>query len=109
MLEGLSRYSMEKQYSGDFGARVYKISRDEKGTRLTHMKITGGTLQVKDAIGDEKVEQIRIYSGGKFRTADEVKGGDVCAVAGLKTTYAGQGLGIEPGCRGTGAGIGADV
>ncbi len=96
LLEGLSRYSMEKQYSGDFGARVYKISRDEKGTRLTHMKITGGTLQVKDAIGDEKVEQIRIYSGGKFRTADEVKGGDVCAVAGLKTTYAGQGLGIEP-------------
>lgn len=60
------------------------------------MKITGGTLQVKDAIGDEKVAQIRIYSGGKFRTADEVKGGDVCAVAGLKTTYAGQGLGIEP-------------
>lgn len=96
LLEGLSRYSMEKQYGGDFGARVYKISRDEKGTRLTHMKITGGTLQVKDAIGDEKVAQIRIYSGGKFRTADEVKGGDVCAVAGLKTTYAGQGLGIEP-------------
>ena len=95
LLEGLSGYSMEKQYGSDFGVRIYKISRDEKGARLTHMKITGGTLRVKDEIGREKVEQIRIYSGGKFRSVDEVKSGDVCAVTGLKTTYAGQGLGAE--------------
>ncbi|WP_428258769.1 NYN domain-containing protein [Gallibacter sp. Marseille-QA0791] len=93
--EGLSGYSMEKQYGSDFGVRIYKISRDEKGARLTHMKITGGTLRVKDEIGREKVEQIRIYSGGKFRSVDEAKSGDVCAVTGLKTTYAGQGLGAE--------------
>ena len=86
---------MEKQYGSDFGVRIYKISRDEKGARLTHMKITGGTLRVKDEIGREKVEQIRIYSGGKFRSVDEAKSGDVCAVTGLKTTYAGQGLGAE--------------
>lgn len=95
LLEGLSGYSMEKQYGSDFGARVYKISRGEKGARLTHMKITGGTLQVKEAIGDEKAEQIRIYSGGKFRSVNEAKSGDVCAVTGLKATYAGQGLGTE--------------
>lgn len=95
LLEGLSGYSTEKQYGSDFGARIYKISRDEKGARLTHMKITGGTLRVKDEIGREKVEQIRIYSGGKFRSVDEAKSGDVCAVTGLKTTYAGQGLGAE--------------
>ena len=95
LLEGLSGYSMEKQYGSDFGVRIYKISRDEKGARLTHMKITGGTLRVKDEIGREKVEQIRIYSGGKFRSVDEAKSGDVCAVTGLKTTYAGQGLGAE--------------
>ena len=95
LLEGLSGYSMEKQYGSDFGVRIYKISRDEKGARLTHMKITGGMLRVKDEIGREKVEQIRIYSGGKFRSVDEAKSGDVCAVTGLKTTYAGQGLGAE--------------
>ena len=95
LLEGLSGYSTEKQYGSDFGVRIYKISRDEKGARLTHMKITGGTLRVKDEIGREKVEQIRIYSGGKFRSVDEAKSGDVCAVTGLKTTYAGQGLGAE--------------
>ena len=95
LLEGLSGYSTEKQYGSDFGARIYKISRDEKGARLTHMKITGGMLRVKDEIGREKVEQIRIYSGGKFRSVDEAKSGDVCAVTGLKTTYAGQGLGAE--------------
>lgn len=95
LLEGLSGYSMEKQYGSDFGVRIYKISRDEKGARLTHMKITGGTLRVKDEIGREKVEQIRIYSGGKFRSVDEAKSGDVCALTGLKTTYAGQGLGAE--------------
>ena len=95
LLEGLSGYSTEKQYGSDFGARIYKISRDEKGARLTHMKITGGMLRVKDEIGREKVEQIRIYSGGKFRSVNEAKSGDVCAVTGLKTTYAGQGLGAE--------------
>ncbi len=78
-----------------FGARVYKITRDPKGTRLTHIKITSGMLKVKDLINGEKAEQIRIYSGEKFRTADAAETGSICAVAGLAKTYAGQGIGTE--------------
>ena len=92
---GLSHYSEEGKYGDDFGARVYKITRDDKGVRLTHMKITGGSLRVKDAIGEEKAEQIRIYSGEKFRTVDVALPGCVCAVTGLDATFAGQGLGAE--------------
>ena len=95
LLDGLSRYSRQRRYGESFGARVYKITRDDKGMRLTHMKITGGTLRVKDELGGEKVEQIRIYSGEKFRSVDVADAGCVCAVTGLRTTYAGQGLGAE--------------
>lgn len=110
---GIAAFSTEKQYPEEFGARVYKITRDERGNRLTHMKITGGSLRVKEqvkmnemagSLDDstdkksgimEKVDQIRIYSGVKFRTADAAEAGDVCAVTGLHSSYAGQGLGIE--------------
>ncbi len=95
-----------KEYPEDFGARVYKITRDIRGNRLTHLKVTGGILRNKmllqTAPGDgetdpvsEKVEQIRLYNGEKFTTAGEAEAGTVCAVLGLEKTYGGQGLGFE--------------
>ena len=95
LLDGLVQLTVLKRFSQEFGARVYKITRDEKGNRLTHMRLTGGSLKVKELIGEEKVDQIRIYSGVSFRTATEVFAGEVCAVTGPETTFAGQGLGTE--------------
>ena len=88
-----------------FGARVYKISRDPQGNRLTHMKITSGELKVKSLLKggqvsepwEEKVDQIRIYSGEKFETVQQAKTGMLCAVTGLKHTFPGEGLGTEAG------------
>lgn len=98
-LEGLETYTKVPDYPELFGAKVYKISRDEKGSRLTHMKITGGSLKVKQVLSgedwEEKVDQIRIYSGAGFEAVKEVSAGVVCAVTGLTRTHAGQGLGIE--------------
>lgn len=95
LLQGLVELTIPKQYSAQFGARVYKITRDDKGNRLTHMKLTGGSLRVKELIGEEKADQLRFYSGVQFRTENEAFAGEVCAVTGLESTYAGQGLGIE--------------
>lgn len=90
-------------YGGDFGARIFKISRDEQGNRLVHLKVTGGSLRVRDLVtnGDweEKVNQIRIYSGEKYDAVDEVKPGWVCAVTGLSKARAGEGLGFERASR----------
>jgi translation elongation factor EF-G len=83
----------------EFGARVYKISRDSSGNRLTHMKITGSTLKVRDMIGDEKIDQIRVYNGEKFETIKEAVAGTICAVTGLSSTKAGEGLGFEAKSR----------
>lgn len=103
-LNGISRYTEEPKWTERFGAKVYKISRDSQNNRLTHMKITGGTLKVKDVLGrkqegevqwEEKVNQIRIYSGDKFEAVQEAGAGTVCAVTGLGQTYPGEGLGIE--------------
>lgn len=98
-LEGLETYMKVPDYPDAFGAKVYKISRDEKGSRLTHMKITGGSLKVKQVLSgedwEEKADQIRIYSGAGFEAVKEVPAGAVCAVTGLTRTHAGQGLGIE--------------
>ena len=103
-LNGISRYTEESKWTERFGAKVYKISRDSQNNRLTHMKITGGTLKVKDVLGqkkdgeaqwEEKVNQIRIYSGDKFEAVQEAGAGTVCAVTGLGQTYPGEGLGIE--------------
>lgn len=75
---------------------MYKITEDESGNRLTHLKITGGTLHVRDKLpGGEKITQIRLYNGVKFQTVDAVTSGMVCAITGLSKTYAGQGLGKE--------------
>ena len=97
-LQGLGAY-MDSSPAGEaFGARVFKISRDNQGNRLTHMKITGGSLRVKDVLSgesQEKVNQIRIYSGSRYETVNEAFAGEVCAVAGPAATYPGQGIGTE--------------
>lgn len=93
--DDLPRYLRAKQYPAEFGAKVYKISHDGQGNRLTHLKVTGGTLRVRDSIGEEKISQIRLYQGAKFAPADEVSAGGVCAVMGLAHTENGQGLGLE--------------
>ena len=104
LLDGLHKYTFDMIYNEAFGAKIYKISKDNNGNRLTHMKITGGELSVKDVIkGDdavsgpweEKVNEIRIYSGDKYDTLANVKAGAVCAVTGLTKSYSGQGLGGE--------------
>ncbi len=94
-LEGLDRLMISPEYDEEFGARVYKISRDAQGSRLTHMKITGGSLRAKQLIPEcgEKIQQIRIYQGAKFTEIQEACAGTVCAVTGLGGTYCGQGLG----------------
>lgn len=96
-LDGFVRYAREEVYGNEFGAKVYKISRDTANNRLTHMKITGGNLRVKDYIEkyDEKINQIRIYSGERFIPVNEVSAGDVCVVTGLSKTCAGEGIGAE--------------
>lgn len=119
-MQGLLRYMMEREYKKEFGARVFKIVRDRQGSRLTYMKITGGSLKVKGSLcgyvrkglhhtggeeevaktsaydWEEKVNQIRIYSGEKYNLAEEALPGMVCAVTGLSQTYPGEGLGVEP-------------
>jgi len=95
-LDGLLHFSKEESYPQEFGARVYKIARDEQGNRLSYLKVTGGGLRTKDSpLGGEKVNQIRLYSGAKYTAVPEVTAGMVCAVTGLESTYPGQGLGIE--------------
>lgn len=94
-LQGLCRYTHPGQYPDGFAARVFKISRDAQGKRLTHLKVTGGTLRVRDAIGEEKASQLRIYSGAKFTAVEEVAAGGICAVTGLELPQSGQGLGGE--------------
>ena len=84
-------------YGSEFSARVFKIARDEAGNRLTYMKLMGGSLSVREMIGDEKVTGIRIYSGEKYESRDRVEAGEVCVVTGLKSTKAGGGLGLLSG------------
>ena len=107
-IHGMETYMAVPSYPAEFGARIFKIARDEQGNRLTYMKITGGSLKVKETltnagrngipaeeIWDEKADQIRIYSGAKFEMLKEAEAGTVCAVTGLTKTYPGEGLGIE--------------
>ena len=105
LLEGLPRLTPDRHIRRISAPRVYKIARDAQGVRLTFLKVTGGVLRVKETLGgterdsreswSEKVDQIRIYSGAKFRTAEQAEAGTVCAVAGLEHTYPGEGLGFE--------------
>ncbi len=106
LLQGITSYTLERDYPKEFGARVFKIMRDDAKSRLTCLKVTGGSLRVRDllsngqtqgadGIWEEKVNQIRIYSGEKYETVNEVSAGEICAVTGLSRTYPGQGLGVE--------------
>ena len=97
LLDGIVQLAPEIHYPEEFGAKVYKIARDSQGTRLTYLKVTGGSLRVKDVLADtgEKINQIRLYSGEKFETPQEVYAGQVCAVTGPEQTKPGQGLGAE--------------
>ena len=105
LLDALDRFGPRPEYSGTFGARVYKISRDPQGNRLTWLKVTGGTLPVRGLLKyenrkgetlEEKAVQLRLYSGDKFTAPEAVEAGSLCAVTGLTGTWAGQGLGAEP-------------
>ena len=105
LLLGIDKYTLEKQYSDSlFGAKVYKITRDPQGKRLTYVKITGGSLKTKDTIditlpnGDivrEKIEEIRLYSGDKYKSVQSAAAGSVCAILGPTSTRVGLGLGFE--------------
>ncbi len=99
LLDGLGELVPGTVYGEEFGARIYKITHDPQGARLTWMKVTGGSLKVKALLeagaGAEKINQIRFYSGAKYRTAEEAWAGEVCAVTGLSATRAGEGLGAE--------------
>ncbi len=97
-LDGLAAYAPVPVYPKEFGARVIKITRDEQGKRLTYLKITGGSLHVRDVLPgteDEKVNQIRLYSGEKYETLSVAEAGTVAAVLGPVSTYPGEGLGYE--------------
>lgn len=99
LLDGIEAYTLEPEWPQDFGARVFKITRDERGERLTWLKVTGGQLRVREVLHgpdwEEKVNQIRLYSGAKFTAVDVAPAGTVCAVTGLTRTTAGEGLGAE--------------
>lgn len=100
-IEVLCNYTAQPVFGNEFGAKVFKIADDGQGSRLSYMKITGGSLKVRTAVSDfgkkwtEKVNQIRIYSGAKFQAVDEAVAGTVCAVTGLTKTVTGQGIGAE--------------
>ena len=98
-MDGLTRFAPALEEGGAFGAKVFKITRDEQNVRLTHMKITSGSLKVRDTLSgegwEEKVTQIRVYSGAKYQAVDRAIPGDVVAVTGLSRTMPGLGLGIE--------------
>ena len=105
LLEGLARWAPVPLYPPDFGARVFKISRDEQGTRLTHLKVTGGCLKAKTPLEgrtaagqpwQQKADALRLYSGAKYAPLTEAEAGTVCAVTGLEHTWPGEGLGAEP-------------
>lgn len=109
-MKALVRFTDEPIRDKDFGAMVYKISYDAKGSRLTHMKITGGNLRMREEINYKdsdnkdvsgKISSVRFYSGDKFRNAEIAEAGDICAVTGLQFTYAGQGIGYVKNCERT--------
>lgn len=94
-MQGMGRFMFMPPYPTEFGARIFKIARDNQGNRLTYMKITGGSLKVRDVIDEEKVTQIRVYSGEKYEAVKEAAAGTVCAVTGPVRTMPGMGVGAE--------------
>ena len=108
-MQGIAEYTEAIELSDaskqQFGAKVYKISRDEQGNRLTYIKVTSGNIKVKDLLTgqnkqkddswEEKINQIRIYSGAKYEPVNQADKGTICAITGLTQTYPGEGLGME--------------
>ncbi len=103
-LNSMDKFILNKDYPKNFGAKVYKITRDNQNNRLTHIKVTGGSIKVRDTVSgtdkqgkewSEKITQIRVYSGAKYVTVDEAESGEVCVLVGLSQTVAGEGLGTE--------------
>lgn len=92
---GLHMFMKQPQYPDEFGAKVFNISRDEQGNRLTYLKVTGGSLKVRSEICEEKINQLRVYSGSKYSLVDEAEAGMVVAATGLTKTRPGLGLGVE--------------
>ena len=96
LLDVMDQCTEAKTYPEEFGARVYKVSQDEHGSRLTHLKVTGGTLKVRTKLyQEEKADQLRRYCGGKYTLVNEVHAGEVCAVKGIRSLVPGEGLGYE--------------
>ena len=96
LITGLQTYTKEQSYPSEFGARVFKITRDEQGSRLTWLKVTGGVLESRMQLTDtEKINQIRLYSGEKFKTLSQAEAGMVCAVTGLESSQSGQSFGAD--------------
>ena len=95
LVQALRDLTFENDYSDEFGAKVFKIGRDSQGNRITFMKVTGGILKVKDIINGEKINQLRIYSGKKYSTSDQIFPGQIVAATGLINSYPGQGIGME--------------
>ena len=108
LLNGLQRDTRMPPDVGSFGARIFKIGADESGARMTYLKVTDGVLKVKSNLVsrpdarvefEEKADQLRVYSGSKYRLVSEAPAGTVCAVLGPTKTYPGQGLGVQPDAR----------
>lgn len=97
LLNILNTWFTVPEYPDDFGCTVYKISKDKAGNRLTHLKVTGGILKVKDYLGEEKINEVRVYSGEKFEQVKEVHAGEICTVTGPKDTFAGKAYGVGKG------------
>lgn len=95
LLQEINKYALPPECPKELGARVFKISRDNAGKRLTHLKVTGGKLCPKMLLGNEKINEVRIYNGAGYQLAEEVEAGGICAVTGLNDTFVGQGLGYE--------------
>ena len=94
-IQGFEDWTEEEKYSDEFSARVFKISHDEQGNRLTWVKVLGGRLKAKtELLADEKIDQIRSYDGSKYEVLPEAHAGEIVTLTGLKTTYPGQGIGI---------------
>lgn len=96
LLESMGQWMCSGEYPEEFGARCYKVGRDSRGERLTYLKITGGILRVKDMVGENKINQIRLYLGEKYETVEDALAGEICAVTGIENSYPGMGLGECP-------------
>ncbi|MDY2959053.1 translation factor GTPase family protein [Floccifex sp.] len=95
LMDAIKQYSLDCEYGQEFGAKVYKISKDEQGNRLTHIKVTSGCVKPKQIINEEKIDQIRLYNGKNYTMLNQADAGMICVLKGLEHFEVGQGMGIE--------------